>query len=304
MENFRTEVNVLPGAKVEFELHYQEAKWRKLGSYEHRIYLQPGRLAKHLEVDVWVVEPQGMRFLHVADTFEGHFDGVPVISKGQQKHGRLEALPAKPWLVLPIGNGPTDVAGMQNVPWAAPLPCVLKKGPRQTLTGKGLEAEAAHISFKPTVAQQRICPSCRETAVDGELVVLYDVSREEKAGELEVSADYLWFKLMPKSCSFLKKLPGIDQHAVLHIASTYPYPLLALSLLRVGALRGSPLASRAPGTGALCKDWCGVAWRGVEWSSVEQHGAEQSGMAWSGVAWSGVAWSGVAWRGVLWSGVE
>nr|XP_021526262.1 inter-alpha-trypsin inhibitor heavy chain H2 [Aotus nancymaae] len=133
MENFRTEVNVLPGAKVEFELHYQEAKWRKLGSYEHRIYLQPGRLAKHLEVDVWVVEPQGMRFLHVADTFEGHFDGVPVVSKGRQK---------------------------------------------------------AHVSFKPTVAQQRICPSCRETAVDGELVVLYDVNREEKAGELEVFNGY------------------------------------------------------------------------------------------------------------------
>ncbi|KAL4841546.1 hypothetical protein H8958_008647 [Nasalis larvatus] len=133
MENFRTEVNVLPGAKVQFELHYQEVKWRKLGSYEHRIYLQPGRLAKHLEVDVWVIEPQGIRFLHVPDTFEGHFDGVPVVSKGQQK---------------------------------------------------------AHVSFKPTVAQQRICPSCRETAVDGELVVLYDVKREEKAGELEVFNGY------------------------------------------------------------------------------------------------------------------
>uniref|UniRef100_A0A2K5ZT18 Inter-alpha-trypsin inhibitor heavy chain 2 n=1 Tax=Mandrillus leucophaeus TaxID=9568 RepID=A0A2K5ZT18_MANLE len=91
------------------------------------------RLAKHLEVDVWVIEPQGIRFLHVPDTFEGHFDGVPVISKGQQK---------------------------------------------------------AHVSFKPTVAQQRICPNCRETAVDGELVVLYDVKREEKAGELEAFNGY------------------------------------------------------------------------------------------------------------------
>ncbi|KAL4699218.1 hypothetical protein H8959_011875 [Pygathrix nigripes] len=89
MENFRTEVNVLPGAKVQFELHYQEVKWRKLGSYEHRIYLQPGRLAKHLEVDVWVIEPQGIRFLHVPDTFEGHFDGVPVVSKGQAEGARL-----------------------------------------------------------------------------------------------------------------------------------------------------------------------------------------------------------------------
>lgn len=29
--------------------------------------------------------------------------------------------------------------------------------------------------------------------VDGELVVLYDVKREEKAGELEVRAQWLWF---------------------------------------------------------------------------------------------------------------
>ncbi|KAM6215106.1 inter-alpha-trypsin inhibitor heavy chain H2 [Rhynchocyon petersi] len=133
MENFKTEVNILPGSKAQFELHYQEVKWRRLGSYEHRIHLQPGRLAKHLEVDVWIIEPQGMRFLHVPDTFEGHFEGVPVISKGNQK---------------------------------------------------------AHVSFKPTVAQQRKCSNCSETAVDGELVVMYDVNREQKVGELEVFNGY------------------------------------------------------------------------------------------------------------------
>ncbi|KAM5235049.1 inter-alpha-trypsin inhibitor heavy chain H2 [Ctenodactylus gundi] len=133
MENFKTEVNIRPGGKVQFELHYQEVKWRKLGSYEHRLHLQPGRLAKHLEVDVWIIEPQGMRFVHVPDTFEGHFDGVPVISKGPQK---------------------------------------------------------AHVSFKPTVAQQRKCSNCSETAVDGELVVMYDVDREETAGQLEVFNGY------------------------------------------------------------------------------------------------------------------
>ncbi|XP_016075216.1 PREDICTED: inter-alpha-trypsin inhibitor heavy chain H2 [Miniopterus natalensis] len=133
MENFKTEVNVLPGAKVQFELHYQEVKWRKLGSYEHRLHLQPGRLAKHLEVDVWIIEPQGLKFVLVPDTSDGHFDGVPVISKGQQK---------------------------------------------------------AHVSFKPTVAQQRKCSSCSETAVDGELVVMYDVVREESAGKLEVFNGY------------------------------------------------------------------------------------------------------------------
>ncbi|KAI5929202.1 inter-alpha-trypsin inhibitor heavy chain H2 [Manis javanica] len=148
MENFKTEVNILPGAKVQFELHYQEVKWRNLGSYEHRLHLQPGRLAKHLEVDVWIIEPQGMRFLHVPDTFDGHFDGVPVISKGHQK---------------------------------------------------------AHISFKPTVAQQRKCSSCSETAVDGELVVMYDVNREEKAGELEVFNGYFVHYFAPDNMDPIPK---------------------------------------------------------------------------------------------------
>ncbi|XP_015350674.1 inter-alpha-trypsin inhibitor heavy chain H2 [Marmota marmota marmota] len=148
MENFKTEVNVLPGVKVQFELHYQEVKWRKLGSYEHRLHLQPGRLAKHLEVDVWIIEPQGLKFLHVPDTFEGHFDGVPVLSKGHQK---------------------------------------------------------AHVSFKPTVAQQRKCSNCSETAVDGELVVMYDVNREEKAGELEVFNGYFVHFFAPENLDPIPK---------------------------------------------------------------------------------------------------
>uniref|UniRef100_A0A8C7ES53 Inter-alpha-trypsin inhibitor heavy chain 2 n=1 Tax=Neovison vison TaxID=452646 RepID=A0A8C7ES53_NEOVI len=148
MENFKTEVNVPPGAKVQFELHYQEVKWRRLGSYEHRLHLQPGRLARHLEVDVWVIEPQGIKFLHVPDTFDGHFDGVPVISKGRQK---------------------------------------------------------AHVSFKPSVAQQRKCASCPETAVDGELVVMYDVNREEKAGELEVFNGYFVHFFAPENLDPIPK---------------------------------------------------------------------------------------------------
>ncbi|XP_075409518.1 inter-alpha-trypsin inhibitor heavy chain H2 [Tenrec ecaudatus] len=148
MENFKTEVNILPGSKAQFELQYQEVKWRQLGSYEHRIHLQPGRLVKHLEVDVWIIEPQGMKFVHVPDTFEGHFDGVPVISKGNQK---------------------------------------------------------VHVSFKPTVAQQRMCSNCSETAVDGELVVMYDVNREEKAGKLEVFNGYFVHFFAPENLEPIPK---------------------------------------------------------------------------------------------------
>ncbi|XP_036317237.1 inter-alpha-trypsin inhibitor heavy chain H2 [Pipistrellus kuhlii] len=148
MENFKTEVNIRPGAKVQFELHYQEVKWRKLGSYEHRLPLNPGRLAKHLEVDVWIIEPQGLKFLHVPDTSDGHFDGVPVISKRDQK---------------------------------------------------------AHVSFKPTVAQQRKCSNCSETAVDGELVVVYDVNREKNAGELEVFNGYFVHFFAPENMDPIPK---------------------------------------------------------------------------------------------------
>lgn len=50
MDHFNAEVTMHSGAKVHFVLKYKEVKWRTLNSYEHRIYLQPGRLAKHLEV--------------------------------------------------------------------------------------------------------------------------------------------------------------------------------------------------------------------------------------------------------------
>ncbi|KAK1345624.1 hypothetical protein QTO34_008087 [Cnephaeus nilssonii] len=140
--------NIRPGAKVQFELHYQEVMWRKLGSYEHRLHLHPGRLAKHLEVDVWIIEPQGLKFLHVPDTSDGHFDGVPVISKRDQK---------------------------------------------------------AHVSFKPTVAQQRKCSNCSETAVDGELVVVYDVNREENAGKLEVFNGYFVHFFAPENMDPIPK---------------------------------------------------------------------------------------------------
>ncbi|XP_044533788.1 inter-alpha-trypsin inhibitor heavy chain H2 [Gracilinanus agilis] len=148
MENFKTEVNVLPGSNVQFELHYQEVKWRKLGSYEHKLYLKPGRLAKHLEVDIWIVEPQGISFLHVPENIGDHFEGVPVITKGKQK---------------------------------------------------------AHVSFKPTVDQQRKCSNCSETAVDGQLVIKYDVDREKKAGELEVFNGYFVHFFAPENLDPIPK---------------------------------------------------------------------------------------------------
>uniref|UniRef100_A0A8C4K268 Inter-alpha-trypsin inhibitor heavy chain 2 n=1 Tax=Dromaius novaehollandiae TaxID=8790 RepID=A0A8C4K268_DRONO len=148
MENFKTEVNVPPGTKIQFELHYQEMIRRKLSSYEHTISVKPGRLAKHLEVDVRIIEPQGLRYVHVPNSLGDHFDGITTISKGEKK---------------------------------------------------------AHISFKPTMTQQRKCPTCSSTAVDGNFVVQYDVNRETTGGELEIFNGYFVHFFAPENLDPLPK---------------------------------------------------------------------------------------------------
>uniref|UniRef100_A0A8D3DBG4 Inter-alpha-trypsin inhibitor heavy chain 2 n=1 Tax=Scophthalmus maximus TaxID=52904 RepID=A0A8D3DBG4_SCOMX len=60
METFKTEVHVPPGSHIEFELHYQEMMYRRLGFYEHTLYLQPGRLVPQFQVDVYIYEPKGI----------------------------------------------------------------------------------------------------------------------------------------------------------------------------------------------------------------------------------------------------
>lgn len=52
METFKTEVHVPPGSNIEFELHYQEMMQRKLGFYEHWLYLQPGRLVPQFQARI------------------------------------------------------------------------------------------------------------------------------------------------------------------------------------------------------------------------------------------------------------
>ncbi|XP_051976312.1 inter-alpha-trypsin inhibitor heavy chain H2-like [Xyrauchen texanus] len=65
METFKTEVHVPPGSKVEFELHYQEMLQRKLGIYQHTLHIKPGRLVPQLQVDVYIFEPKGIKFVKV-----------------------------------------------------------------------------------------------------------------------------------------------------------------------------------------------------------------------------------------------
>uniref|UniRef100_A0A8B9HKF4 Inter-alpha-trypsin inhibitor heavy chain 2 n=1 Tax=Astyanax mexicanus TaxID=7994 RepID=A0A8B9HKF4_ASTMX len=148
METFKTEVHVPPGSKVEFELHYQELMQRKLGVYTHTLHIQPGRLVPVLQVDVYVFEPKGIKFVETPNTLGDHFSGVTKITHTKDK---------------------------------------------------------AHVVFKPTVQQQRKCPNCTESAVDGVFTVRYDVERESNAGELQVSDGHFVQFFAPSDLTPLSK---------------------------------------------------------------------------------------------------
>ncbi|KAF4114531.1 inter-alpha-trypsin inhibitor heavy chain H2 [Onychostoma macrolepis] len=85
METFRTEVHVPPGSKVEFELHYQEMMQRKLGVYQHMLHLQPGRLVPLLQVDVYIFEPKGIKFVTATNTLGEQFADLSKITHTKEK---------------------------------------------------------------------------------------------------------------------------------------------------------------------------------------------------------------------------
>ncbi|XP_070708549.1 inter-alpha-trypsin inhibitor heavy chain H3-like [Pempheris klunzingeri] len=54
------------------------------------------------------------------------------------------------------------------------------------LVEKTVTDKKAHISFSPTMEQQRKCPGCEGTLIDGDFVIKYDVNRAEKIGDIQI----------------------------------------------------------------------------------------------------------------------
>ncbi|XP_048465956.1 inter-alpha-trypsin inhibitor heavy chain H2 [Rhincodon typus] len=63
----------------------------------------------------------------------------------------------------------------------------------------------AHVSFKPTVDQQRKCPNCTDSAIDGSFIVKYDVKRELNGGNIQVSNGYFAHFFAPNNLPPLPK---------------------------------------------------------------------------------------------------
>uniref|UniRef100_A0A8D2LTZ8 Inter-alpha-trypsin inhibitor heavy chain H4 n=1 Tax=Varanus komodoensis TaxID=61221 RepID=A0A8D2LTZ8_VARKO len=63
----------------------------------------------------------------------------------------------------------------------------------------------AHISFKPTITQQRKSPQLEETLLDGDFLIRYDVKRSATAGDIQIVNGYFVHYFAPSQMSAFPK---------------------------------------------------------------------------------------------------
>ncbi|XP_077133077.1 inter-alpha-trypsin inhibitor heavy chain H3-like isoform X1 [Ranitomeya variabilis] len=170
LENFKISVNVGPLSTATFRLVYEELLKRQLGSYELYLKIRPKELVEDFQVNIDIIEPQGISFLKAVGTF--------------------------------MINELSDVVRINRTD------------------------SKAHIEFKPSLQQQRRCPDCGATLLDGDLRITYDVKRESSAGKVQIINGYFVHYFAPAN---LKRLPKnvlfvIDHSGSMHgnkIKQTY-----------------------------------------------------------------------------------
>ncbi|TSV54872.1 Inter-alpha-trypsin inhibitor heavy chain H3 [Bagarius yarrelli] len=68
-----------------------------------------------------------------------------------------------------------------------------------------LVEKSAHVFFSPTLDQQRKCPGCDSTLIDGDFVITYDVNREHDLGDLQIVNGYFVHFFAPRELQQLPK---------------------------------------------------------------------------------------------------
>uniref|UniRef100_A0A3P9PWZ8 Inter-alpha-trypsin inhibitor heavy chain H3 n=1 Tax=Poecilia reticulata TaxID=8081 RepID=A0A3P9PWZ8_POERE len=76
------------------------------------------------------------------------------------------------------------------------------------LVEKTVLDKKAHISFSPTVEQQRKCPGCDGTLIDGDFIIKYDVNRQESVGDIQIVNGYFVHFFAPPN------LPRVPKNVV------------------------------------------------------------------------------------------
>ncbi|XP_069823234.1 inter-alpha-trypsin inhibitor heavy chain H3-like [Dendropsophus ebraccatus] len=76
-----------------------------------------------------------------------------------------------------------------------------------TAIDKSFSGDKGHVSFKPTIDQQRSCANCETTLLDGDFTVTYDVKRESPGNIQVVNGYFVHFFAPPK-------LSGVPKNVV------------------------------------------------------------------------------------------
>ncbi|XP_055414593.1 inter-alpha-trypsin inhibitor heavy chain H3 isoform X4 [Bubalus kerabau] len=85
-----------------------------------------------------------------------------------------------------------------------------------TLT-KSFSGKKGHVSFKPSLDQQRSCPTCTDSLLKGDFIITYDVNRESPANVQIVNGYFVHFfapqglPVVPKSVVFVIDVSGSMQ---------------------------------------------------------------------------------------------
>ncbi|XP_051873134.1 inter-alpha-trypsin inhibitor heavy chain H3-like [Pristis pectinata] len=74
-----------------------------------------------------------------------------------------------------------------------------------SLVKKTLSRTKAHVSFKPTLQQQRKCPDCHDTILDGSFMIRYDVNRDLSAGSIQIVNGYFVHHFAPANLTRIPK---------------------------------------------------------------------------------------------------
>ncbi|XP_062842335.1 inter-alpha-trypsin inhibitor heavy chain H3 [Trichomycterus rosablanca] len=73
------------------------------------------------------------------------------------------------------------------------------------LVSKSVTDKKAHVSFSPTLDQQRKCPHCDATLIDGDFIITYDVNRTENIGDIQIVNGYFVHFFAPADLPQLPK---------------------------------------------------------------------------------------------------
>ncbi|MFT7801534.1 inter-alpha-trypsin inhibitor heavy chain H3 [Arapaima gigas] len=83
------------------------------------------------------------------------------------------------------------------------------------LLEKTVTNNKAHVSFSPTLEQQRTCPSCEGTLIDGDFFIKYDVKRDKHIGDVQIVNGYFVHFFAPSD------LPRVPKNVVFVIDRSY-----------------------------------------------------------------------------------